>query len=128
MKDLIIKETLETPSVYFNFSKGHFLIEGRSIPENSSDFYQPIISWLEEYKSNSKGLTTVDFKLEYFNTSTSKYILDILRSLMDISKDKASMIINWYYDEFDEEILEIGHDFSSIIHFPFNIIVIPSVS
>ena len=121
MGNIDIDGTSYTPTIKFDFSNGHLLIEGRSIPENSADFYEPLIMGLETYKETPSKSTTVEFKLEYFNTSSSKSLLDVLRKLQAIYDEGNEVSINWYYEEDDDEILEIGEDFSSIVNVPFNI-------
>ncbi len=121
MSDIDIDGTSYTPTIKFSFSLGHLLIEGRSIPENSADFYEPLILSLDMYKNDPSESTTVDFKLEYFNTSSSKSLLDVLRKLQALYDEGNIVIINWYYEEDDDEILEIGEDFMSIVNVPFNI-------
>ena len=121
MSNFVIKGTAETPTIEFNSDKGYLSIKGRSIPENSIDFFEPFLKVLEDYTENPLAQTEVDFHFEYFNTSSSKCILDILRLLQKIHLGKNNVNINWYYDEDDEEIQEIGNDYSHIINVPFNI-------
>lgn len=124
MIDYSIEGTSETPTIKFNSTEGYLLIEGRSIPENSISFYEPLLNCLKEYNNNPIPNTKVDFRFEYFNTSSSKCILDILRVLQTIHTGSSDVNIDWYYDEDDEEILEIGQDYSHIIKVPFNLKVI----
>ena len=126
MNDLNIKETLETPGIEFNTSKGYLLIKGRSIPENSVEFYEPLFDALRSYSERPKQLTKVDFKFEYFNTSSSKCILDLLRAIEKINDGSIEVAIDWFYDEDDDEILEIGEDYSQFINVPFNLRMIPN--
>jgi outer membrane translocation and assembly module TamA len=125
MDDMIIKGTSETPTIEFNPSKGNLLIEGRSIPENSIDFFAPLMDALEGYNTPPSSFI-IDFKLEYFNTSSSKCILDVLRKLQSSQSEETAVTINWHYDEDDDEILEIGQDYSHIIEIPFNFKMIPA--
>ncbi len=125
MNDLVIKETYETPGIKFSAKNGSLVIEGRSLPENSIKFYEPLLNALEDYSTNPADKTTVDFKLEYFNTGSSKCILTILRLLQNIHSVNENVTINWYHDEEDVEILETGEDYSRIVNIPFNIKVIP---
>jgi hypothetical protein len=126
MDDIVIKGTSETPTIEFNSKEGYLLIKGRSIPENSIEFYDPLLKVLERYNDRPSPFTKVDFQLEYFNTSSSKCILDILKQLQNIHLGNAEVAINWYYEEDDDEILEIGEDYSNIINVPFNLKMIPS--
>jgi hypothetical protein len=127
MEPISIEGTPKTPTVKMDAEQGLAEIKGRSIPENSIDFYKPIIEWLEEYSSVAKDLTTVNVQLEYFNTSSSKCILDVFKKLEAIHKQpKNEVIINWYYEEDDEDMLEAGEDYESIIRVPFKMIEIVS--
>ncbi len=124
MEPIIIEGTAKTPSVIFDANTGTFEIKGRSIPENSVEFYKPIVDWLEKYKENPLSKTDVNIKLEYFNTSSSKCILDVFKKLEAIHKAKNEVQINWYYEEDDEDMLEAGEDYESIIRVPFKMIEI----
>ncbi len=122
MESISIEGTPKTPSVGFDANTGIIEIKGRSIPENSIEFYRPLVEWLEEYSKEPQKLTTVNIQLEYFNTSSSKCILDVFKKLEAIKKAKNEVIINWYYEEDDEDMLEAGEDYESIIRIPFKMI------
>jgi hypothetical protein len=124
MEPLTIEGTAKTPSVNFEAGQGTIEIKGRSIPENSIEFYKPLVDWLEEYSKSPTELTKVNIQLEYFNTSSSKCILDVFKKLEAIYKAKNEVIINWYYEEDDEDMLEAGEDYESIIRVPFKMIEI----
>ena len=81
MEPIIIEGTPKTPSVSFNAKEGILDIKGRSIPENSIEFYKPLVDWLEQYSGNPAAKTKVNIHLEYFNTSSSKCILDVFKKL-----------------------------------------------
>lgn len=122
MESIKIEKTRKTPDIIFNAESGKLQIEGKSIPENSIEFYKPLVDWLEEYRKNPQETTEVNIKLEYFNTSSSKCILDIFKKLETIYKEKHNVIINWYYEEDDEDMLEAGEDYQSILKIPFKMI------
>ncbi|MFP4058957.1 MAG: DUF1987 domain-containing protein [Bacteroidota bacterium] len=124
MEPLVIEGTPKTPNVKFDASQGIVEIKGRSIPENSIEFYKPLVDWLEAYGENPHELTKVNIQLEYFNTSSSKCILDVFKKLEAIHKNKHEVVINWYYEEDDEDMLEAGEDYESIIRVPFKMIEI----
>ena len=124
MEPIAIEGTAKTPTVKFDADSGVLEIKGRSIPENSIEFYKPLVDWLEKYSDNSQELTQVNIQLEYFNTSSSKCILDVFKKLETIHKGKGEVIINWYYEEDDEDMLEAGEDYESIIRVPFKMIEI----
>ena len=121
MNDMVIKETEDTPSIEFKPEDGVLEIKGRSIPENSVAFYAPLLDSLIEYNKSPNSTTQVNFQFEYFNTSSSKCILQIMKRLQDIESQGSKVVIDWCYDEDDDEILEIGEDFSSMIKIPFNL-------
>ncbi len=127
MEPIIKAGTNKTPTVLFDADKGLIEVKGRSIPENSIEFYKPLVDWLDKYatEDNAKDLTKVNIQLEYFNTSSSKCILDVFKKLEAINKlDNKEVIINWYYEEDDEDMLEAGEDYQSILKIPFKMIEI----
>jgi hypothetical protein len=124
MEPISIEGTAKTPSVKFDAEAGVLEIKGRSIPENSIEFYKPLVDWLEEYATNAKENTIVNVQLEYFNTSSSKCILDVFKKLEALNKGKTDVMVNWYYEEDDEDMLEAGEDYESIIRVPFKMIEI----
>jgi len=119
-----IEGTPKTPTISLNSETGTIEIKGRSIPENSIEFYKPIVDWLDEYAKAPKEKTVVSIQLEYFNTSSSKCILDVFKKLENLKKGKNDVVINWYYEEDDEDMLEAGEDYESIIKIPFKMIEI----
>jgi hypothetical protein len=124
MDKLTIEGTPKTPTVTFDYEKGHLEIKGRSIPENSIEFYKPMVEWLEKYSEKPQVSTNVNIQLEYFNTSSSKCILDVFKKLEAISKAGNQIVINWYYEQDDEDMLEAGEDYQAIINVPFKMIEI----
>ncbi|MEI6048737.1 MAG: DUF1987 domain-containing protein [Bacteroidota bacterium] len=124
MEAIIIEGTPKTPSVKFDSDQAIFEIKGRSIPENSVEFYKPLVDWLDTYKESPLTKTVVNIRLEYFNTSSSKCILDVFKKLEAIHKSKNEVEVNWYYEEDDEDMLEAGEDYESIIRVPFKMIEI----
>jgi len=124
MELLNIDGTPKTPTVILNPNTGVIEIKGRSIPENSIEFYRSVVEWLDEYVKNPQPNTVVNVQLEYFNTSSSKCILDVFKKLEVLRKNQKDVIINWYYEEDDEDMLEAGEDYESIIKVPFKMIQI----
>jgi hypothetical protein len=118
MKDLRIERTFNTPLIDFKRT-GQLCIEGRSIPENTPSFYKPVFEWLEQYRHYPISKIMVDIRLEFFNTSSSKCILDILKGVEILKKQGSEVLINWCYNDEDENLLECGEDFSKIINLEF---------
>ena len=122
MERIVIEGTPKTPTINFDMATGHLEIRGRSIPENSIEFYKPLVEHLEKYASKPQSNTNVNIQLEYFNTSSSKCILDVFKKLEAIHKGGSAIIINWYYEQDDEDMLEAGEDYQAIISVPFKMI------
>jgi hypothetical protein len=124
METLTIQGTPKTPTVEMNVDSGIIEIKGRSIPENSIDFYRPIVEWIDKYADSAVAETKVNIQLEYFNTSSSKCILDVFKKLEQVYKKNGDkgVVINWYYEEDDEDMLEAGEDYQSILKIPFKMI------
>lgn len=122
METITIESTPKTPSIKFDAKKGTLAIKGRSIPENSKEFYKPLLEGLDQYSSNPISPTEVNIQLDYFNTASSKYILDVLKCLEKLHKKGIKININWLYDEDDEHMLQFGKDFQEKVSIPFNFV------
>ncbi len=112
------------PKILFLPEEGLMEIQGESYPENSVEFYEPIMAWLEGYfemTDNSKEIH-FNFRLNYFNTSSSKSILDILDLLEKYHGQGQKIQVNWYYEEDDEDIEESGEEFAEGLSIPFQLI------
>lgn len=119
MEALIISEGQSTPDVVFNPTSGKFRITGNSLPEDVLGFYSPIFTWVKEYALQPNAYTEVEVKLNYFNSASSKAILDILSILESITQQGKEVKINWHYNELDEDMLAIGREFESMLKIPF---------
>lgn len=127
MENLVLEGSAKTPSIHFNAAYGVLELKGRSIPENSVEFYKPLNDWIDAYGKEPRPDTTVDVKLEYFNTSSSKCILDLFKKLESISGNRTKVAVNWYYEQDDEDMEEAGQDYQAIISLPFNIIEVEEI-
>ena len=124
MEDLKHEGSAKTPLVEFS-SNGELLLKGRSIPENSIEFYKPLIEWLESYSESPNSTTVISVQLEYFNTSSSKCILDVFKKLESVSGSEIT--VKWHYEEDDEDMLEAGEDYEAIIDLPFEMIEVEEI-
>ena len=122
---LYIGGTQKTPMVYFNAKSGKGEIKGRIIPENYVEFFKPIIDWLENYQNfaTNKSLL-INVQLEFFNTSSSKGLLDLFKKLEYLNKSNFEVVINWFYEEDDWKMREDGEYYQSIIRVPFKFLKI----
>lgn len=112
---LEIKTTLKTPKVLVNFEEGTILLAGISIPEDPYAFYSPVNEEIEKYMEEPLAKTTLEFKLEYFNTSSTLVIRNLIRDLSQ-SSSKTELFIKWYYEEYDEDMKEAGDEFRMLFH------------
>lgn len=134
MKGLNIPATEKSPRVLFDTSNYLFEIQGNSRPENGRDFYFPIIYKLRKHfekviDKNKIGAFNekcfkFNFKLDYFNSSSAKFISDILVLIKDFTEEGLNIKIYWYFAENDEDMKEVGEDFSDMISMPFHYIMI----
>lgn len=117
---LKIEGTIDTPTVIFDPLNNVFEISGRSYPEDTKEFYTPILEWVDKYKVEPQKETIINFKLDYFNSSSYKPLLDILM-MMEKIKEKGSIVqTNWYYKNGDIDMKEVGEEFSELVDIPFS--------
>lgn len=119
METIKIQGTEDTPKVTLDKEKEVMEISGRSLPEDVASFYDPILSWLDEYAESPNAKTIFNFKLVYFNTASSKLLLDILMKLEEIHEAGHDVLIRWHYPEDDEDMEEAGEEYSDIVDVPF---------
>ena len=117
MESLRIEATDDSPQVLFDQEDNQFEISGKSLPEDVLDFYQPVQDWLNKYKENPNARTEFNLKMIYFNTASSKLILDVLTALEDID----NVTVAWYFYEDDEDMEEAGEEFSELIDVKFDL-------
>lgn len=121
MENLKIEGTFTTPEVDFNAETGQLSLTGSSTIEYPFDFYEKLIEWVDEYAKVSNGSTTVLVGLEYFNTSSSKCLLNFLKQVV-LLKEKGELKLKWQYDEEDEDAEDAGHDYSRLLKTPFEMV------
>jgi hypothetical protein len=122
MTNLIIAETKTTPSINFDAQTGVLNIAGESYPDSAMQFYQQVLDWLNQYIATTTQPITLNFKFSYFNTSTSKCILDML-SLLESAYSKGRKVeVMWHYRQDDEDMQESGEEFAQDINLPFSLV------
>ena len=119
MEAIKIQGTEDTPKVILDKDSEIFEISGRSLPEDVASFYEPILNWLDEYAESANSNTVFNFKLVYFNTASSKMLLDILMKLEEIHEGGNEVLIRWHYPEDDEDMEEAGEEYADIVDVPF---------
>jgi hypothetical protein len=131
MDSLIIEATEDSPSVIFDTTSNRFIISGESRPENAGKFYTPVIDWLVKfesilyYRKQELGINSTIvfiFQLDYFNSTSAKYLMDIILTIKNIV-DKGHIInIEWIYDKRDDDMLDVGKEFSEMAELKFNFV------
>jgi hypothetical protein len=119
METIKIQGTEDTPKIILDAENEIMEISGRSLPEDVSSFYEPVINWLNEYAEKPNKKTVLNFKLTYFNTASSKLLLDILMKLEEMHEKGYDVLIRWHYPEDDEDMEEAGEEYADIVDVPF---------
>ena len=122
MEPIIVSATEDTPEIKLDMANGIFEISGRSLPEDVLKFYMPILNWLDEYAQSPNEKTVFEFKLSYFNTASSKIMLDIMLKLEEIQNSGNSVLIKWYYPSDDEDMVEAGEEYADIVDVPVELV------
>ncbi len=129
MNNYYLEETEFTPEISFDIEGRKFSFKGVSRPEDVFKFYHPAIDWLKEFDleiqthSDTKYLIStlqIDFHLSYFNSSSSKMLLQVLEIIKKIQEKGIEINVDWYYDASDEQMYDDGLDLSETVDIPFN--------
>lgn len=118
---LVIEETHDTPKIILDKSTGIFEVSGRSLPENAVKFYAPILTWMEEYIKTPNQATHFEFKLDYFNSASTKKVFEIIIVLEKLSKKNQSVVVSWYHTKEDELIKNRGLEIKEMVELPFEL-------
>lgn len=122
MNDYFLRKTFNTPEVELLPAEGILRIEGRSIPEDPGEFYEAIIEKLDEYYHSPLEITRINVKLEYVNSGSSKYILELFRTVRKYYLEGHNCIVNWFFEEDDESIQELGQHYQNTMQIPFKMV------
>lgn len=118
-ENILLQADEDTPYVSLEVD-GYCKIEGKSYPEDIASFYIPIIKWFEKYKEFGRNDMQLDMRMTYFNSASSKVFIDIFERLEVF--ENIDVVVNWYYPENDEEILESGKIYQGLTNLKFNYI------
>lgn len=122
MEALTIKGTEDSPQVTLDLNANILELSGRSLPEDVNTFYEPVLSWIEEYSKNPLPSTVFNFKLTYFNTASSKVILDILTHFEEMIEEGHQVLVRWHYPDEDEDMMEAGEEYADMVEVPFELV------
>jgi hypothetical protein len=113
MDNLIIEATKSSPAIRFNSMERVLEITGESYPENAAKFYAPVFAWLESFLPTLEPgyQLVVNLTITYFNSSSSKALMNFLGALETAQIEGKSIVVNWYYDPDNDTALECGEEF-----------------
>ena len=112
MDNLEIESTERTPRIFFDYDHHHFEISGEAYPENSDEFFRPVMDALQEYiASGASDKISFLFKLIYFNSSSARVLMKLFE-LLDEAAESRSVEIEWHYHEEDDTMEEFGEEFA----------------
>ncbi len=125
MEGLFLEQTKSTPRIDFNADSNILIINGESYPENSFMFFEPILNWLDYYfeSIDNDCETTVELKLPYINTSSSKCIMMIFDKIEVAGSNDKKVVVNWYCDKDNESEMECAEEFKEFVDIDFNIVL-----
>ena len=135
METLTIKETEITPKVLLNNNNHTLDISGESRPEDVRKFYLPILDWLDKYDTylfwlvdkypeTKQKKIQFSFRFEYLNSTSAKYLLDILNKLDKLYTNGFNIVVYWHHEKLDEDILKAGKSFEEMTSVPFEFVVV----
>ncbi len=120
LKKYIAEPSRRTPRVILE--PGRIFIVGRSIPENPGEFYRPVFDWISRYIKENSQRTGIELGFEYINTSSTKWIYNIIKEISGMKDLVENVTICWYYDAGDEDLCELGFILKSLVDCPFYVI------
>ena len=122
METLKIQGTEDSPGVILDTAENILELSGRSLPEDVNTFYEPVLSWIEEYAKEPLENTVFNFKLTYFNTASSKVILDILTQFEEMIEEGHQVLVRWHFPDEDEDMQEAGEEYADMVDVPFEMV------
>ena len=119
METLRIEATDDSPQVLLDQEEKKFEISGKSLPEDVIEFYQPVVDWLKKYREKPNARTEFNLKMIYFNTASSKLIMDILMIFEEMVEEGHEVVVLWHSMESDEDMQEAGKEYEEMLDIPF---------
>jgi len=121
MDTIRIEKTNNTPSVYIDEDNMLCRIEGSSYPEDAHEIYQHVLDWLDRVQSSASKIV-VEFDYDFLNSISHKKVWQILQQLKQFHNNGKTVIVKWFFEENDEDIMEAGEDLSELMNIPFELI------
>lgn len=121
MENLIINPTKTTFGIYFNSDSGALDISGTSYPDNAIEFFKPILDWVKEFTETKSEPVLIQFKVNYYNTSSSKYLFKMLEMVENYRSKGNKVDIIWHYYEGEEDMLDTWKELIEELDLPYKI-------
>lgn len=123
MRELIIEATEESPAINLKGDGTILCIMGRSTSAMVASSFRQVSLWLDEF-GRQEGMAPLrfEFRLEYYNTLTSRLLLDLLFKMEKLYEKGHDIVVDWYYEKFDTDLREAGEAYSAMVTIPFNFI------
>lgn len=122
MEKIDLHGSMDSPRIILDKDANIFEISGKSLPENVNSFYGPVIGWFEEYFKMPNAETVVTMRMDYINTASSKILLSLFLMFEKASLEGKNIKVNWFYQEDDEDMYDVGEEYAEIVNVPFEII------
>lgn len=124
MENFTLAGTSKTPYLNFDPTSGFMEIKGRSIPQNAEEFWSPVLKWFYAYATKPSESTHFVFHFDFFNITTSKRVLFILHKMNEMFENGYKVSVEWRYTEGDNDMKEVGEDYSTMVNIPFKIVAL----
>jgi len=122
LENLSCPPTLSSPRVEADEKAGTLLLSGESYPENSFEFFRPILAWVADFLERDERALTVELRLTYLNTSSIKCMMDLMDAMEEAHLGGRTVSLLWYYDQENDRALDLAEEFKEDLSLPFSII------
>ena len=125
MQGLHIEATKSTPEVTLDLETNRLVLQGRSLPENTRQFYEQVKAWLNSYNPEEGSAITIDIKFTYVSSSSLIALLSLIKQMRLHTERGCTLKVNWYYEKYDDDLLSIGEDIQHLSSVDFEYFEIP---
>lgn len=114
MENINLAATKDSPQIMFDNESKTLKITGNSYPEDCDKIYDPVKEFLSNFKIEEHKKLDLHFHFNLINSTSTVYLAQLIVIAVGLNKKGLSVHIKWYYDEYDEEMLDLGEKLSSI--------------
>lgn len=120
LQKLLIKDETHSINIEFNNETKVLEMKGHTLPPNAKTFFIPIVTWAEEFLKTKPSETTINIAFKYLHSAAGKQVFELIRLLKHSEANGNSITVNWYYEDDDDDMEQLGVDFSSVLGMKFN--------